>query len=57
MQKNIVLLFVIILSVVFFGMTQAIAAENPLVEEGISQYRQENYDEALSVLKKARPYL
>jgi len=54
MQKNIVLLFVIILSVVFFGMTQAIAAENPLVEEGISQYRQENYDEALSVLKKAR---
>ena len=36
------------------AISQALAAENPALEEGISYYRGENYDEALEVLKKAR---
>jgi tetratricopeptide (TPR) repeat protein len=31
-----------------------LAEENPLLEEGIALYRQEDYDEALSALKKVR---
>lgn len=34
--------------------SQAPAAESPSLEEGISLYRQENYDEALPLLQKAR---
>ncbi|MBL7072071.1 MAG: tetratricopeptide repeat protein [Candidatus Omnitrophica bacterium] len=40
----------------FFSLiiTHYASAENPLIDEGIALYRQEDYDEALEVLKKAR---
>ena len=34
--------------------SQTFAAENPALEKGISYYQQEDYDEALTALKKAR---
>ncbi len=39
---------------IILNASYAAAEENPLLEEGISYYRQENYDEAIAVLKKVR---
>lgn len=51
MQYIKCMLFLFVFSLLIFT---CYAQENPLIEEGISLYRQENYDEAIDVLKKVR---
>ena len=55
-MKRIAVLFLalfLFLSIVF-PLPDALCQEFPYLQEGISEYRQENYEEAIEVLKKAR---
>jgi tetratricopeptide (TPR) repeat protein len=42
------------LSLVFLSLNPAFCQTSKYLEQGISQYRQENYEEAIEILKKAR---
>ena len=52
MQKKIVLLFVFFLIVL--PLSFSFAADDVLIQQGIAQYKAENYEEALELLLKAR---
>ncbi len=53
LNKSIIIVISLFLSISFF-LPQLFAAESSSLEQGISLYRQESYDEAVTLLQKAR---
>ncbi|MDP3787024.1 MAG: tetratricopeptide repeat protein [Candidatus Omnitrophota bacterium] len=53
-KSNRLCLITVILSFSLLAPTQISAADSPTLEKGISLYKQENFDEALPILKKAK---
>jgi tetratricopeptide (TPR) repeat protein len=54
MIKNFLFLSFLFLVSTFFFNPKAFCQQSPLLEEGIEQYKQENYEEAVEVLTRAR---
>jgi len=53
-SKSAVAVLVILSAVFLIPLQQARSDTNPDIEQGVTLYRQENYDEAAVVLRKAR---
>ncbi len=51
-MKKLLLLVVFILSFIFWNNSAFCQTKNPLLDDGIKQYQEENYEEAIEVLEK-----